>query len=283
MTYEKPKPLKLGKLKIETPIILAPLCGVTCNAFRLLCKDFGAGLVFSEKIEQAKYLGNPKKFNDFILEEQPIGAQIIGGDPKQIKNLIELIDDKANVIDFNAGCSKNTYLKLKWGGWFSSHSEELEKLLSKIRGFTDKPLTIKTRLGTDRQNPEIFKTLKVCENIGIDAISVHARFVEHNFREKADWNILREIKRQANIPVIANGDISSAEDVAMVFEETHCDGVMIGRAAMGNPFIFRDAKTLLFEGKAPENHCLEERIQAFKKFLEYLKKYNPDYPFTKTK
>ena len=283
MTYEKPKPLKLGKLKIETPIILAPLCGVTCNAFRLLCKDFGAGLVFSEKIEEAKYKGNPEKFDDLLSEERPVGAQIIGNDPAELKNLLELIGDKADLIDFNAGCSKANYLKLGWGGWFSHHPKELENTLSKIRELTDKPFTIKVRLGTNKKKPEIFQTLKACENVGMDAITIHARFVEHNFREKADWNILKEIKERANIPVIANGDIATAEDVAKIFEKTNCDGAMIGRAAMGNPFIFSDAKALLLEGKIPENHCLEERIKAFKQFVVYIKKYRKNYYFTSLK
>ncbi len=273
------KALKIGKLKIETPLILAPMCDVTCNAFRLLCKEYGAGLVYSPKLEEAKFRMDRENFDDFLPNERPVGAQVIGDDPKNLRQLIDAIGDKVDTIDLNAGCSKRNYIKMQWGGWLSSNPEKLGNILSKLRGFTDKPLTVKVRLGSNRKSPEIFEALKLCEDAGIDAISIHGRFVMHNYVDKADWSTIKKVKEAANIPVIANGDVFSAEDAVRMFDETGCDGVMIGRGAIGNPFIFRDTK-LALSGKAPpKEHSLSERMQAFSKFVEYYKKYNPSWNF----
>lgn len=269
------KPLKIGRLNIETPLILAPMCDVTCNAFRLLCRDFGAGLTYSEKLEEAKFRMDRKKFDDFLECERPVGAQVIGSNTAHLKALVEAIGDKADAIDFNAGCSKQRYIARKWGGWFSAHPEELESVLSGLRGAVRKPLTVKVRLGKDREKPEIFRILRACENAGVDALSIHARFVVHNYLDKADWCIIKKVKESANIPVILNGDIFSANDAVRAFEETGCDGVMIGRGAMGNPFIFQDAQLALSGKKFPASHPLSERVAAFEKFLSYYKEYSP--------
>jgi len=276
-------PLKIGKLRIATPLILAPMCDVTCNAFRLLCHEFGAGLTFSEKLEEAKFRMDRSKFDDFLEVERPVGAQVIGSNTAQLKALVGAIGDKADVIDFNAGCSKRRYIARKWGGWFSAHPKELEHVLTNLREATNKPLTVKVRLGKDRESPEVFQILKSCENVGIDAMTVHARFVIHNYLDKADWSQIKKLKDAANIPIIANGDVFSADDAMRAFKETGCDGVMIGRGAMGNPFIFRDAKLAISGKEFPREHALSERIAAFLKFLEYYRKYGGKQNFAELK
>ncbi len=279
----KIKSLKLGNLKIQTPLILAPMCDVSRAPYRLLCHEFGAGLTYSEMLEAGKFKMDREQFDDFIQEERPVGAQIVGNNPDNIKSIADALSNKVDVIDFNAGCSKRHYIARKWGGWFSGHPEELQKVLSKMREFVKLPLTVKVRLGMNREEPEIFRILKICEDIGIDAITIHARFVAHNYLEPADWNLLKKIKEIANIPVIANGDIFSANDAVKVIEETGCDGVMIGRGAMGNPFIFSDAKLALAGKEYPKEHSLEERLSAFSRFLTYYKKYSQKQNFAEIK
>ena len=277
-------PLKIGKLKIKTPLVLAPMCDVTCNAFRLLCMDYGAGLVYSPKLEEAKFRMDRENFDDFLPNERPVGAQVIGDDPENLRQLIEAIGDKVDTIDLNAGCSKRNYIKMQWGGWLSSNPKKLSGILSKLRGFTDKPLTVKVRLGSNRKSPEIFETLKLCEDAGIDAISIHGRFVMHNYVDDANWSTIKKVKEAANIPVIANGDVFSADDAVRMFDETGCDGVMMGRGAIGNPFIFRDTKLAMAGKVPPKEHSLAERMQAFFEFVDYYKKYNkePDFKVLKT-
>ncbi|VVB60232.1 tRNA-dihydrouridine synthase B [uncultured archaeon] len=279
----KPKPLKIDNLKIDTPLILAPMCDVSRAPYRLLCKEFGAGLAYSEMLEAGKFKMDRKQFDDFIEEERPVGAQIVGNNADNIKSLVESIQDKVDIIDFNAGCSKRRYIARKWGGWFSGHPEELGKILSKTRDFVNLPLTVKVRLGMNRKEPEIFRILELCEDIGIDAIAIHARFVAHNYLDKADWNLLKKIKDVANIPVIANGDIFSAKDAVRAFQETGCDAVMIGRGAMGNPFVFSDAKLAIAGKDYPKEHSLEERLSAFSRFLSYYKKYSQKQNFAEIK
>ncbi len=135
----------------------------------------------------------------------------------------------------------------------------------------------------NRKEPEIFEILKICENIGVDALAIHARFVIHNYLDKADWGLLKKVKESANIPIIANGDVFSAADAVRAFEETGCDAVMIGRGAMGNPFVFSDAKLALSGKEYPSSHSLEERILAFSRFLTYYKKYSLKQGFAEIK
>jgi len=279
----KIKSLKIGKLRIATPLILAPMCDVSRAPYRLLCKEFGAGLCYSEMLEAGKFRMDREQFDDFIKEERPVGAQIVGNNPENIRSIADALENKVDVIDFNAGCSKRHYIARKWGGWLSGHPEELGKILSKMREFVKIPLTVKVRLGMNRKEPEIFEILKVCENVGVDAIAVHARFVIHNYLDKADWGMFKKVKEAANIPIIANGDVFSAADAMRAFQETGCDGVMIGRGAMGNPFVFSDAK-LAIEGKEyPKEHSLEERLSAFSRFLQCYKKYSLKQGFAEIK
>ena len=281
--HMKPKPLKIGNLRIKTPLILAPMCDVSRAPYRLLCKEFGAGLSYSEMLEAGKFRMDREQFDDFIKEDRPVGAQIVGNNTENIRSIADALEKKVDVIDFNVGCSKRHYVARKWGGWFSGHPEELEAVLSKMREFIKLPLTVKVRLGMNRKEPEIFRILEICENVGIDAITIHARYVVHNYLDAADWGLLKKIKEAANIPVIANGDVFSAEDAARAFEETGCDAVMIGRGAMGNPFVFSDAKLALSGKKYPASHSLEERLAAFSRFLAYYKKYSQKQGFAEIK
>lgn len=277
------KTLKIGKLKIATPLILAPMCDVSRAPYRLLCKEFGAGLSYSEMFEAGKFKMDREQFDDFIQEERPVGAQIVGNNTENIRWIAEALSDKVDVIDFNAGCSKRHYVARKWGGWFSGHPKELEAVLSKMREFINLPLTVKVRLGMNRKEPEIFEILKICENVGVDAIVIHARFVIYNYLDKADWGLLKKVKDASNIPIIANGDVFSAADTVRAFDETGCDAVMIGRGAMGNPFVFSDAKLALSGKEYPTSHSLEERLSTFSRFLAYYKKYSLKQGFAEIK
>lgn len=276
-------PLKIGKLKIATPLILAPMCDVSRAPYRLLCKEFGVGLSYSEMLEAGKFKMDRAQFDDFIEEERPVGAQIVGNNAENIRWIAESLEKKVDVIDFNAGCSKRHYIARHWGGWFSGHPKELEAVLSKMREFVRMPLTVKVRLGMNKKEPEIFEILKICENVGVDALAIHARFVVHNYLDKADWGLLKKVKEAANIPIIANGDVFSADDAMRAFSEIGCDALMIGRGAMGNPFVFGDAKLAIAGKEYPASHSLEERLAAFSRFLAYYKKYSQKQGFAEIK
>ena len=271
--------MKIGHLSIKTPIFLAPMAGVTDFPFRCLCKEFGASIVYSEFVsahgiirENIKTL-NMIKFSDF---ERPIGIQIFGDSPDVMSNAARLVVDNFNpdIIDINYGCPVPKITKRGAGSAALKDLCLMDDITSAVvESVPEVPVTVKMRAGWDSQSivvPEVGERL---ENIGIKAITLHPRTTKQSYKGDADWSLIKLLKESTNIPVIGNGDIKTPEDVIRMFEKTSCDGVMVGRSSLGNPWFFKQA-VALFEGKKIEGEpTLEDKVnccrQHFIKMIEW--------------
>ena len=271
--------MKIGHLSIKTPILLAPMAGVTDFPFRCLCKEFGASVVYSEFVsahgiirENIKTL-NMIKFSDF---ERPIGIQIFGDSPDVMSNAARLVVDNFNpdIIDINYGCPVPKVTKRGAGSAALKDLCLMDDITSAVvESVPEVPVTVKMRAGWDSQSivvPEVGERL---ENIGIKAITLHPRTTKQSYKGDADWSLIKLLKESTNIPVIGNGDIKTPEDVIRMFEKTSCDGVMVGRSSLGNPWFFKQA-VALFEGKKIEGEPrLEDKVnccrQHFIKMIEW--------------
>ena len=271
--------MKIGHLSIKTPIFLAPMAGVTDFPFRCLCKEFGASVVYSEFVsahgiirENIKTL-NMIKFSDF---ERPIGIQIFGDSPDVMSNAARLVVDNFNpdIIDINYGCPVPKITKRGAGSAALKDLCLMDDITSAVvESVPEVPVTVKMRAGWDSKSivvPEVGERL---ENIGIKAITLHPRTTKQSYKGDADWSLIKLLKESTNIPVIGNGDIKTPEDVIRMFEKTSCDGVMVGRSSLGNPWFFKQA-VALFEGKKIEGEpTLEDKVnccrQHFIKMIEW--------------
>jgi len=271
--------LKIGKVKIENPLVLAPMAAVNCPAFRLLCKKYGAGLVYSPMIHcnSLTHLWKDDKdkvfenFINFQKEERPIAAQIVGSDPKLMGEAARILSDYVDIIDINFGCCDADILGSKAGAFFVKHPEQMDKVVNSILENTNLPITAKIRIGWDEKSINAVEVSKKLEGFGLAAIAVHARTKKQMFSGKADWDVIRKVKESINIPVIGNGDVFLPGSAKAMLEQTKCDFVMIGRAAMGNPFIFSRTKYLLEHGSnapEPSGKDIKKCVFEFIKFYE---------------
>ena len=243
--------MKIGDLKIETPIILAPMAGVTDYPFRILCKEMGAGIVYSEFVsadgiirENSKTLGLIR----FEESERPIGIQIFGSDPDVMSKASRFVFDsfRPDIIDINYGCPVPKVTKKGAG---SAALQDLclmdDITAAVVESVPEIPVTVKMRSGWSDNSIVIPEVGHRLEKIGVKAVTLHPRTTKQRYTGKANWNYIRELKDSCSIPVIGNGDVCNTEDMMRMFEETGCDGVMVGRAAQGNPWFFKNAVAAL--------------------------------------
>ncbi len=263
--------MKIGNLKLKNNLLLAPLHGVTINAFRLLCKDFGAGLVYAPILNENALLNNVNEVLDVIEEERPVAGQLIGKDSLKLSKAAKLIESRVDLIDLNLGCPRPKEVKCGIGAILMRKPDKVKKLVSSIVKLVDKPVTVKTRLGF--KNINVLEIAKIVEEAGAKAITIHARTAVQDYSTPADWSWIKKVKEKINIPVIGNGDLFSPIDVKRMLDETNCDGVMIARGANGNPFIFSETIKYLRTGLMPQQPTINDRVNAFIKFLEYYHKY----------
>ena len=271
--------MQIGHISIKTPIFLAPMAGVTDFPFRCLCKEFGASVVYSEFVsahgiirENIKTL-NMIEFSDF---ERPIGIQIFGETPDIVGTSAKMVYDllKPDIIDINYGCPVPKVTKRGAGSAALKDLCLMDDITSAVvESIPEVPVTVKMRAGWDNQSivvPEVGERL---EKIGIKAITLHPRTTKQSYKGDADWSLIKLLKESTNIPVIGNGDIKTPEDVLKMFEKTSCDGVMVGRSSLGNPWFFQQA-IALYEGKRIEEETtLEDKVkccrQHFLKMIEW--------------
>jgi len=248
--------MKIGDLQIETPVILAPMAGVTDYPFRILCKEMGAGIVYSEFVSADGIIRENTKTLDLIHfeeAERPIGIQIFGSDAETMSQAARLVYKKfrPDILDINYGCPVPKITK-KGGG--SAALQDLclmdDITTAVIETVPEIPVTVKMRAGWNQEMIVIPEVGERLEKIGIKAIALHPRTTKQRYTGKADWNYIKLLKEAVTIPVIGNGDVCTIDDMMFMFEETGCDAVMIGRAAQGNPWFFRDAKARL-NGEPP--------------------------------
>ena len=269
--------LKIGKINIENPVFLAPMAGVTDTVFRTLCKKMGAGVVYTEFVSANGIIRENKKtldmmeFSDF---ERPIGIQIFGDSAKVLGESAKLIKERfsPDIIDINFGCPVPKITNKGAGsGAMKDMSLMIDMAESVISNSGDTPVTVKMRAGWSDSQIISAKAGKELEKIGVKAITLHPRTSKQRFTGKADWSLIAELKERLSIPVIGNGDIETPEDVIKIKNQTLCDGVMIGRASLGNPWIFKQINSIL-KNKKYNKVSLREKIDLCNDHYSLLKK-----------
>ncbi len=275
--------IKIDQIELESPFLLAPLAGITDSAFRRIVKEQGAALVYSEMVS-AKGLYYKDKGTDRLLafepEERPIAYQLFGAEPEIMAWATSKLSSRGNcLIDVNMGCPVPKVVKNGEGSALMKDPKLAERI---IKAMVDaeaeaaekdqrvgKPITVKCRIGWDEKNVNILDFAARMEEAGASAIAVHGRTREQHYSGKADWEQIALVKQKISIPVIGSGDIFSAEDACGMLEETNCDMVMIARGALGNPWIFREAKALWAGREIPQKPSPDERKRTIEKHFHY--------------
>ncbi|KHD35270.1 TIM barrel oxidoreductase NifR3 [Clostridium acetobutylicum] len=242
--------MKIGNLSFEGNVFLAPMAGVTDIVFRKICKGMGADLTYTEMVSaKALYYGseNTEELMKISDEEEYAAVQMFGSEPDIMAKACERFneDDKICIIDINMGCPAHKIIKNGEGSALMKSPKLAYEIVKAVKKASNKPVTVKFRKGFDEDNINAVEFAKVIEDAGADMITVHGRTRAQMYEGKADWDIIKAVKKSVSIPVIGNGDIVSGEDAVRMLEYTNCDGVMVARAAMGNPWIFREIKAAI--------------------------------------
>ncbi len=255
---------KSGKtVKLDNPFILAPLAGITDGPFRRICRQMGAALVYSEMVS-AKGLWYKDKNTEKLLQildgEEPVAFQIFGHEPEIIAYAAEVLAERKNVIlDINMGCPVPKVVKNGEGSALMRDPDLVYKVARAAVSHTDKPVTIKIRAGWDENSINAVEVAKAAEAAGVSAVAVHGRTREQFYNGKADWSVIAAVKEAIDVPVIGNGDVTSGESAMRMMAETGCDFVMIGRGALGNPWIFEELAAVWNEQTPPPAPSLEDK------------------------
>src|SRR3990167_1179794 len=260
-------------MKLKNPFVLAPMANYSDLAFRLLCRKYGASLAYTEQVSAIALSKENRKTLSMIKtcrEDKPISLQLSGRDKETLLKVIKKYEENYDYIDLNFGCPSKKIVNCGYGSALLKEKEYVGELLEYLSSNMKRPLTIKMRSGFKRN--ESLELVKIMEKY-VNAIAIHARTREQGYAGKADWNVIKEIKENVSIPIIGNGDITSPEKAVEMLEYTKCDYVMIGRAALGNPFIFEQCNDY-HKNEKYKKYSLEEKKEIFFDYYKLLKKYD---------
>ena len=275
------KKLCIGNVTLENNTILAPMAGVTDLPFRLLCKEQGAGLLCMEMVSAKAIYYNNKNTEELLTidpAECPVSLQFFGSDPKIMSEMAKRIEDRPfALLDINMGCPVPKVVNNKEGSALMKDPKLVEKIVTEMVKAIHKPVTVKIRRGFSEKNQNAVEIAKIAEACGASAVAVHGRTREQYYSGEADWNCIREVKEAIKIPVIGNGDVTSGPSAKRLMDETGCDGIMIARAARGNPWIFREILYYLEHGKEGGFPIPSEKRDVIMRHIKMLAAFKGEY------
>ncbi|MBQ6629115.1 MAG: tRNA dihydrouridine synthase DusB [Methanobrevibacter sp.] len=267
---------KIGNVKIDNQTVLAPMAGICDSAFRRIVKSMGCGLIETEMVSDKAIMYDNYKTKEMLYmteEERPISQQIFGAEPESFKIASEFIYEymKPDIIDINMGCPvRKVAIKSKAGSALLKNPAKAEEIVKAVVDSVPIPVTVKIRSGWSKNSINALEMAKRVEKAGASAITVHPRTREDGYDIPADWSIIKQVKEEASIPVIGNGDIWTCYDAKKMLDETGCDGIMIGRAIRGNPWLVKQCIDYIDNGIEPERVSAEDKISMAKKHAELL-------------
>lgn len=267
MTPRAVAPLRIRDLVVDPPVLPAPMCGISDYAWRLLSREQGCPLVFTQMASSEAMVRGAEKcwrLLDMERHEQPICAQLFGAEPENLAQCARMLADAgATIVDLNMGCPANKIVNSRGGSALMREPGLVRAIFRAMRAaIPEVPFTVKFRAGWDKYGEEALAIAHIAEEEGLDAICIHGRTREQKFKGRADWSILRVVKERVSIPVIGNGDVKTADDAERMIRETGVDGVMVGRAAMGNPWVFGQIIARLKGLPDPPPPSVEERLDT---------------------
>ena len=273
--------LKIGNVSLKNNLILAPMAGVTDLPFRLLCKEQGAGLLCMEMVSAKAIYFNNKNTEELLTiddREPPVSLQLFGSDPDIISEMAKKIENRPfSILDINMGCPVPKVAGNGEGSALMKNPKLVEEIVSKTAKAIKKPVTVKIRKGFDDEHINAVEIARIAESAGAAAVAVHGRTREQYYSGKADWDIIRQVKEAVKIPVIGNGDVTSPEAARQLMETTGCDGIMLGRGAQGNPWIFRQILHWMETGEEEPKPDLEEVKAMILRHARMLVEYKGAY------
>ena len=267
---------KIGNVEIKNQIVLAPMAGISNTSYRQIIKEMGAGLIFAEMVsDKALVYGSEKTFDLLKMNdmERPIAQQIFGSDVDSFVKAAKLVEDAMHpdIIDINMGCPvPKVAIKSQAGSALLKNPDKIKEIVSAVVKAVSVPVTVKIRSGWDEKSINAVEVAKVIEEAGASAITVHGRTRAQGYSGNADWNIIKQVKETVKIPVIGNGDVTSAKKAKEMLDYTGCDAVMIGRGVLGNPWLINECVTYLESGVIPSRPSSKEKIEMLKRHYKLL-------------
>lgn len=273
---------KIGNIELKNNVVLAPMAGVCNSAFRKIIKQMGCGLIYAEMVSDKAISYDNQKTIDMLYmeeEERPIAQQIFGSDVDSFVKAAKKLEETMHpdIIDINMGCPvPKVAVRAQAGSALLKDPEKIYEIVKAVKESVNVPVTVKIRSGWDKNSINAVEVAKTCEKAGASAIAVHPRTRSQGYSGKADWNIIKEVKQNVNIPVIGNGDIKTVDDAIKMIKETNCDAIMIGRGVLGNPYLIKQIVTYFKTGEKLSDQTPKEKMQTCLKHFNYLLEIKPE-------
>ncbi len=273
---------KIGNVEIKNNVVLAPMAGICNSAFRRIIKEMGCGLLYAEMVSDKALVYDNEKTKEMLYmteEERPIAQQIFGSSKESFVEAAKIVEETMHpdIIDINMGCPvPKVALRAQAGAALLKSPDKIYDIVSSVVKEVNVPVTVKIRSGWDKNSINAVTVAKLCEKAGASAITVHPRTRAQAYTGNADWSVIKDVKENVSIPVIGNGDIKSAKDAKRMIDETGCDAVMIGRAALGNPYLIKQVITYLESGKMLEAQKPIDKMKTCLKHFDYLLRIKPE-------